>query len=239
MTAEERVRICCTSPKTRLTHIQLTLLRALVLWALNTSEAIQNLIKAAYKQTRRDDDKNQPKSVQPWFSDSYRRKYYLIEGLEDTHFRVYRENDGKTAKTNTWFSIAGSIEEVTALADKLEVEGTTLGKVNAGRIRSAIPRFEAGEEVCCALKSLHRYTNSCIRSVNVGIIVSPAKPLFSVLIQVSHFTKVEQEASVCATHTPMEKRRIPMLCLAQDQLETQVMLHQLNRGRPSLPVVVK
>lgn len=105
------------------------------------------MIKEAYKQTRRDDDKNQPKSVQPWFSDSYRRKYYLIEGQEDTYFRVYRENDGKTRKTNTWFSVAGSIEEVNALAEKFEQEGTNVAKVNREKIRGAVQRFEIGEEV--------------------------------------------------------------------------------------------
>lgn len=131
----------------------MTLLKTLVLWALNASEGVQALIKSAYKQTRRDDDKNQPKSVQPWFSDSYRRKYYLIEGLEDTHFRVYRENDGKTAKTNTWFNVAGSIEEVAALAEKFEGDGTSLGKVNGSKIKSAVPRFEIGDDVCVYLQS--------------------------------------------------------------------------------------
>lgn len=127
--------------------MQLTLLKTLVLWCLNSSDAIQAMIKEAYKQTRRDDDKNQPKSVQPWFSDSYRRKYYLIEGQEDTYFRVYRENDGKTRKTNTWFSVAGSIEEVNALAEKFEQEGTNVAKVNREKIRGAVQRFEIGEEV--------------------------------------------------------------------------------------------
>lgn len=105
------------------------------------------MIKEAYKQTRRDDDKNQPKSVQPWFTDSYRRKYYLIEGQEDTHFRIYRENDGRTRKTNTWFSVAGSIEEINLLAEKFEQEGTNVAKVNREKIRSAVQRFEIGEEV--------------------------------------------------------------------------------------------
>ncbi|KAJ4520341.1 hypothetical protein HRR83_002325 [Exophiala dermatitidis] len=130
MTAEER----------------LTLLKALVLWSLNASEVVQGLIKESYKQTRRDDDRNQPRSVQPWFTDQYRRKYWLIEGLEDSHFRIYRENDGKTAKTNTWFSVAGTIDEVRALADKFSEEHTSNSKLNADKLRSAIPRFEAGEE---------------------------------------------------------------------------------------------
>ncbi len=131
MTAEER----------------LCLLKTLVLWSLNSSESVQMLIKESYKQTRRDDDKNQPRSVQPWFSDSYRRRYWLIEGQEDSFFRIFRENDGKTTKSNAWFSVAGSIEEVNALADKFTEEGTTNAKVNAEKLRGAVQRFEAGEEV--------------------------------------------------------------------------------------------
>lgn len=115
---------------------------------MNQSDAVQTMIKDSYKQTRRDDDRNQPRSVQPWFSDQYRRKYWLVEGLEDSHFRIYRENDGKTAKTNTWFSVAGSIQDVTMLADKFGEEHTQNSKVISDKLRSAIPRFEAGEEVC-------------------------------------------------------------------------------------------
>jgi len=107
---------------------------------------VQRLIKESYKQTRRDDDKNQPRSVQPWFSDQWRRKYWLIEGLDDSYFRIYRENDGKTAKTNTWFSVAGSIQDVAALADKFAEEHTQNSKLNGDKLRAAIPRFEAGEE---------------------------------------------------------------------------------------------
>lgn len=84
--------------------------------------------------------------MQPWFSDSHRRRFWLVEGQEDSHFRVYRENDGKTTKTNAWFSVAGTIEEVNALADKFQEEGTLNAKVNAEKLRSVIPRFEQGEE---------------------------------------------------------------------------------------------
>ncbi|KAI1626648.1 hypothetical protein EDD37DRAFT_620225 [Exophiala viscosa] len=125
---------------------RLYILKALALWSLNSSEVVQGLIKESYKQTRRDDDKNQPRSVQPWFSDQYRRKYWLIEGLEDSYFRIYRENDGRTAKTNTWFSVAGSIEEVNSLADKFAEEHGQNSKVISDKLRQAIPRFEAGEE---------------------------------------------------------------------------------------------
>jgi hypothetical protein len=71
------------------------------------------MITASYKQNRHEDDLNQPLSVQPWGSDGDRRRYYLIEGLDDTHFRVYRESSGVIKKT--WWSVAGSIEELTQL----------------------------------------------------------------------------------------------------------------------------
>ncbi|KAK5065244.1 hypothetical protein LTR84_001082 [Exophiala bonariae] len=132
--------------KEQIPYTVLNLLKALALWSLNQSEVVQAIIKESYKQPRRDDDRNQPRSVQPWFSDQYRRKYWLIEGLEDSHFRIYRENDGKTSKSNTWFSIAGSIPEVVALADKFGEEHTQTSKVISDKLRSAIPRFEAGDE---------------------------------------------------------------------------------------------
>jgi hypothetical protein len=122
-------------------------LKTLILWTLPASDAVQATIKESYKQSRHDDDKNQPLSVQPWGRDGYKRNYWLIEGQDDTHFRVYRENNGATAKTNTWFSVAGNIEEITRLADKLDEENTPHARTLRDRIRAAIPRFEAGEEV--------------------------------------------------------------------------------------------
>lgn len=126
---------------------RLVLLKTLIVWALHSSEAVSAAIKGAYKQTRRDDDRNQPKAVQPWFSDTWRRKHYLIEGQDDTAFRIYRENDAKKAENNIWFSVAGSIDEAKALADKLETEMPgNQGKIVSDKIRMAVPRWEAGEE---------------------------------------------------------------------------------------------
>jgi hypothetical protein len=126
---------------------QLTLLKSLILWSLSSSEAVQTLLRDSYKQTRQEDDKNQPLSIQPWGRDGYKRRYWLIEGQDDTHFRLYRENSGVTAKTNQWFSVAGSIEEANAVANKLDEEGTPHARSLRDRIRAAIPRFEAGEDV--------------------------------------------------------------------------------------------
>ena len=105
------------------------------------------IIKDSYKQARHEDDKNQPLSVQSWGRDGYKRRYWLIEGQEDTHFRLYRENSGINAKTNTWRSVAGTIEEIKEIADKLDEENTPHARTLRDRIRAAIPRFEAGEDV--------------------------------------------------------------------------------------------
>ena len=121
-------------------------MKALILWSLNSSDAVSALLKDSYKQARHDDDLNQPMSVQPWGRDGDRRRYWLIEGQDDTHFRLYRESN-PALKNNTWWSVADSIESVKGVADKLRDENTQAGKRLADRITSAIPRFEAGEEV--------------------------------------------------------------------------------------------
>ena len=90
---------------------------------------------------------NQARSVQPWGSDGDKRRYFLIEGQDDTNFRIYRESN--PAGTNrTWISVAGSIGELKALAEKLRTrDGGPKAKKLAQRMLLAIPRFEAGEEV--------------------------------------------------------------------------------------------
>ena len=50
------------------------------------------MINKAYR-NRHEDDLNIPLSVQPWGSDGDKRRYYLIEGNDDTSFRVYRESN--------------------------------------------------------------------------------------------------------------------------------------------------
>lgn len=106
------------------------------------------MIAKAYKQNRHEDDRNQPLSVQPWGSDSDKRRYFLIEGLDDTAFRVYRESN-PAGFTRTWWSVAGSIEELRALAEKLETkDGGPKATKLAKNMLDAIPRFEATDEVC-------------------------------------------------------------------------------------------
>lgn len=84
--------------------------------------------------------------MQPWGQDSYRKKYYLIEGLDDTNFRIYKEGGG--IRERSWWSVAGNIDELVMLADKLSTEdGGQKARLLATKMRNAIPRFEATEEV--------------------------------------------------------------------------------------------
>lgn len=107
---------------------------------------MKNIINQSYKQNRHEDDLNQPLSVQPWGSDSDRRRYFLIEGLDDTAFRVYRESN-PAGFNRTWWSVAGTIEELNVLAEKLETkDGGPRAKKLAQRMLAAVPRFEATEE---------------------------------------------------------------------------------------------
>ena len=108
------------------------------------------MIKDFYKQSRHEDDLNQPLSVQPWGRDGDKRRFWLIEGQDDTHFRLYRESNPKL-KTVTWRSVAGSIEELRLMGDRLGEEDTLASRKLRDRIVAAIPRFEAGEEVCFLL----------------------------------------------------------------------------------------
>ncbi|KAL8692170.1 MAG: hypothetical protein Q9218_002747 [Villophora microphyllina] len=124
---------------------RLTLLSALITWSLGSSESVQNLIKERYKQQRQEDDRNQPLSVQPWGRDGDKRRYWLIEGHDDTHFRLYREGN-PTLKHVTWRSVAGSIEELKQVAAQLEEDGSQAARKLCDSINAGIPRFEAGED---------------------------------------------------------------------------------------------
>ncbi|KAL9127873.1 MAG: hypothetical protein Q9217_003338 [Psora testacea] len=125
--------------------IALTLMKTLIIWSLESSDAVKAIIKESYKQSRHDDDLNQPLSVQPWGRDGDKRRFWLIEGQDDTHFRLYRESN-PALKHNTWRSIAGTIDEVKDVADKLGEENTQASRRLRDRILAAIPRFEASEE---------------------------------------------------------------------------------------------
>ena len=136
------------------------------MWSLTTSEAIQNLIKEKYKQQRHNDDENQPLSVQQWGSDggayADKRQYFLVQGQDDTGFRVYREGSKYTRNAN-WRSVAGDIDELKELAKKLEeVDGSQAARRLAGRMTNAIPTFEATEEVSTGEDFIHSWMISML-----------------------------------------------------------------------------
>ncbi|KAK3380027.1 hypothetical protein B0T24DRAFT_547369 [Lasiosphaeria ovina] len=124
---------------------RLTLLRTLVHWALSSSDAIKTTINQHYK-NRQDDDVHNPLSVQSYGSDGDKRRYFLIEGSDDTAFRMYRESN-PAGINRTWWSVAGSMDDLKALSEKLEkVDGGPKARALARKITEEIPRFEATEE---------------------------------------------------------------------------------------------
>lgn len=148
--------------------LQITALKALINWALTSSEQIRTIIAENYKGSRRDDDLNVAISVQPWGRDGEKRKYWLIEGrgmdgtpgglrtvtnglLDDTPFRLYREKNAGSMD-RTWINIAGTIDEMRQVAHELEEDdGTKHAMALKTKIDSAILRFEEGEKVCLSL----------------------------------------------------------------------------------------
>jgi hypothetical protein len=116
---------------------------------LNQNEQIKAMVNEAYKARTTKDrlDTNIPLSVQPWGHDGDRRRYWLVEGQNDTYFRVYRESDPKLKKVQ-WISVAGTIDEIRALAKKLDEEdGHRDAKSLGVRMVNAIPRFEQSDDV--------------------------------------------------------------------------------------------
>jgi len=103
------------------------------------------MINQHYK-NRHDDDLNITLSVQSWGSDGDKRRYYLIEGNDDTAFRVYRESN-PAGLHRTWWSVAGSIDELKALSAKLETtDGGPKARALSKKMMNSVPRFEATEE---------------------------------------------------------------------------------------------
>lgn len=115
-------------------------------------------MKESYKRSRQDDDLNQPLSVQPWGRDGDKRRFWLIEGQDDTHFRLYRESN-PSLRHVTWRSIAGTIDEVKEVAEHLGEESSLLSRRLRDRIQAAVPRFEASEDVSpfVSFYALHCY----------------------------------------------------------------------------------
>lgn len=122
------------------------MLQTLILWVLRHSKAVGDIIKDVYKPGRKTDDSNVSLAVHCWGMDREKNKYYLIEGKDDTYFRVYQEHISPGYRNATWIAVAGSIEELKDLADRLAQEGSKNAKDLQGKILAAIPRFEEGEQ---------------------------------------------------------------------------------------------
>jgi hypothetical protein len=150
-----------------LTSLQLTLLRTLILWSLSSSDVVRSIIAASYKQNRHEDDLNQALSVQSWGSDRYKRRYFLIEGLDDTNFRIYRESN-PAGLERTWWSVAGDIDELRVLAEKLaKDDGGQKARTLSSKMLQAVPRFEATEEVRNFLSTFHILPLRCFTPITI------------------------------------------------------------------------
>ena len=198
------------------------------MWSMPTSEAVQTLIKEKYKQQRHNDDENQPLSVPPWGSDGDKRRYFLVQGLDDTTFRVYREGSRYT-KNAHWRSVAGSIEEVQALATKLkEVDRSQAARRLAAKIDNAIPMFEATEEVgftSVRVEPVYWDVLTSSRSAADGSIAKYAVPRSLVQSLDSRCTKAAPAASACGIPTTMtmlsHQMLLPIAGLPGSLLETR------------------
>ena len=223
---------------------KLALLKALIIWSLSSSEAIQAILKESYKQQRHDDDLNQPLSVQPWGRDGDKRRYWLIEGQDDTHFRLYRESN-PVLKNNTWRALAGSIDELKLVADRLEEEGSQASRRLKERIVLAVPRFEASEEVSPWAPNLgiHRFFKKQLtrhRNANDVITAIHERHNLPVLNLDSPSTKVVPVANGSGTTIPTRKKWDLMRSQQNAQTDRQAYQPRLSQpGLPSLPVDVR
>ena len=243
MSPVERVSNCTYQyPNCGLTSFQLNLLRTLVMWALEKSEAIQTMLKDKYKQQRHNDDENQPLSVQSWGVDGDKRRYFLVQGQDDTSFRVYREGSRYT-KNAHWYSVAGEIEEAKTLAKKLEeVDGSQAARRLAGRITNAIPMFEATEEVSLANGHYLDWSTLLMLTRRNVVAVSIAKSvvLHSVArSQASRSTKAARVANGLAILSMMMTTSNQMPLPTADRLGTPLVIHPSSLVRPSQQVAVK
>lgn len=204
----------------------------MVHWALSASEAIQAKLKECYKQTRHDTDRNQPLSVQPWGSDSLKRRYWLIEGRDDTHFRLYRESN-PALKNHTWWSVAGTIPELRAVAETLGTEKSHAARDLSEKILHSIPRFEGAEEVRTTnplpQECYSNYISSLKRNENDVTIAWRGKQRLLAPNLDSRFTKAGREGRESNIHFPMRRKTQPRKRpLLESRLETRLVLRILH-----------
>jgi hypothetical protein len=214
---------------------QITLLHTLCLWTLNQNEIVKTMIANAYKARTTKDrlDTNIPLSVQPWGVDGEKRRYWLVEGQNDTHFRVYRETDPHKTKKVKWFSVAGGMDDLKLVATKLEEEdGRKDAKALGERMLNAIPRFEASEVVStstyCHERLLTRRRSASVANTRATVTRPSSAPT-----PASPSTKAARAASANGTH--IQTRRMS----TQTTLVVLVALrgHRVGRHPPSPPAL--
>lgn len=105
------------------------------------------MLKDGYKPTLHGRERNSALDVQTWGQDTWKRRFFLIEGQDDTHFRLYRQSKLEL-KTDTWWSLAGTIDELKAVAGSLAEEKPRSAKDLSKKLFESVPRFEGSEEVC-------------------------------------------------------------------------------------------
>jgi len=122
-------------------------------------------------------------------------------------------------KHNTWRSVAGTIDELKEVADRLGEDGTQASRRLRDRIMLAIPRFEASEEVYRpqhnSIASLRSQTNSMRRNGNAETTVMLVNPSLPVQNQGFPFTKAAPVGSGSDILIPM-KRMGPLMLRRQD-----------------------
>lgn len=215
----------------------------MTLWALGYSDAVKTLINSSYNQKRTADDLNQPLSVQPWGHDSEKRRYYLVEGDDNCSFRIYREGNPAALYNRQWISVAGSIDEAKALAEKLGRDNGQNARKLSRSILNNIANFEEKEEVCKSprrcLGLLPGRSRPTAEPPPVARTLSKARANMSVYrnasdastdarrrnasadpSQVSLSTRVAQEESGSSTPTLMTKTSTRTRRTTADQRET-------------------
>lgn len=191
------------------------------------------MLKESFKQQRHDDDLNQPLSVQPWGRDGDKRRYWLVEGQDDTHFRLYRESN-PLQKRNTWRSIAGTIDELRAAGERLGEDTSQASRRLRDRIMQAIPRFEASEEVSSSELKPDQLGKTLIpgRRESAGIIEMREKPNSRAPNWDSHSMKAGPVGSVSDIHSLMKKKERQMLLRLDDR--TDILASQLQQSQLDL-----
>ncbi|KAK9448751.1 uncharacterized protein V1518DRAFT_374249 [Limtongia smithiae] len=124
---------------------RLEILLALVHWALTASDGVRAVLAEGYSGSRTEDDRTCPLAVSPIGMDGERRRYYLIEGQNETRFRLFQETNPRKRLVN-WTSIASTAVELAAFMTKIQATDTSRNaRILCERLSKAMPRLEAAD----------------------------------------------------------------------------------------------